>query len=109
MGAVLSMACKAQVLSGRASMDTDVLLPHTPLPQQASQIWVGSREGNQHALGTYPLPRDFEAAACFPKMGRIKLLETVKQVHEHHLAHNLLAWLELDALRLHRALDRGGC
>ena len=40
-------------------------------------------------------------------MGRIELLETVQQVHEHHLAHNLLAWLELDALRLHRALDRG--
>ena len=62
--------------------------------------------GNQHALDTYPLPRDFEAAAGLPKMGRVKLLKAVVQLHEYHLANDLLAGLAFYDLRLHSALYR---
>ena len=79
---------------------------HVTFPQRASLKWVGPREGNQHALSTYPLPRDFEAAAGLPKMGRVELLKAVEQVHEHHLAHDLLARLAFYDLWLHNALYR---
>ena len=39
-------------------------------------------------------------------MGRVKLLKAVVQLHEYHLANDLLAGLAFYDLRLHSALYR---